>query len=103
LNLVEGWRIGLAGHRRRWPGAELCRVVQYKGGHVRPVGENGCRELWRCELVVARLVARHKGLGRGGGTVIGADGDQARGNGLADLDALLFARSVGDHGELTAE
>ena len=103
LHLVQGLRVSLAGQRRRRLRAELRRVVQHKGGHVTPVGENGCRELRRCGLVVAWLVARHKGLGRGGGTVIGADGDQARGDGLADLDSLLFARSVGDRGELAGE
>ena len=103
LQLVQGLRVRLAGHCGRWPGAELRRVVQHKGGHVPPVGENGWRELRRRELVVARLVARHEGLGRDGGTVSGAQGDQARGDGLADLDSLLFVRSIGDRGELTGE
>ncbi len=103
LHLVQRLRISLAGQRRRWIRAELRRVVQHKGGHVTPVGENGCRELRRRGPVIALLVARQEGLGRGGGTVIGADGYQARGDGLADLDSLLFARSVGDRGELTGE
>ena len=75
LHLVESLCSCLAGHRRRRPGAELRRVVQHKGGHATPVGENGCHELRRRELVVARLVARHKGWRRGSGTVNGADGD----------------------------
>jgi len=103
LHLVQGLRVSLAGQCGGRPRAELRRVVQHKGGHVTPVGENGCREQRRRGPVIAWLVARHERLGRGGGTVIGADGDQARGDGLADLDSLLFARSVRDRGELTGK
>src|SRR5258707_4737070 len=36
-------------------------------------------------------------------SVSGADAQQVRGDGLADLDSLLLARSVRDRGELTCE
>ena len=103
LHLVQGLHVSLASQRRIRNRAELSHVVQHKGGHVTPVGENGCRELRRRGQVIAWLVARHKGLGCGGGTVIGAHGDQTRGDRLSDLDALLFARSVGDRSELAGE
>ena len=103
LHLVDGLGVRLAGQRRRRPGAELRCIVQHKGGHVPPGGENGCHEIRRRELVVAWLVARHEGGRRGSGPVSGAHGEQARGNGLADLDALLFACSVRDRGELIGE
>ncbi|MFL5704561.1 MAG: hypothetical protein ACJ8AG_17235, partial [Ktedonobacteraceae bacterium] len=90
LHLVQGLRVSLAVQRGRWSRAELRRVVQYKGSHVTPGGENGCREVRRRGLVVARLAAWHKGRQRGSGTVIGADGDQACGDGVADLDSLLL-------------
>src|SRR5581483_10416347 len=70
---------------------------------VSPGGEHGGRELRWGELVVARLFARHEGGWRSGGPVISTHGEQARGYGLADLDALLFARSIGDCGELTGK
>ena len=103
LDLVDGLRIRLAGQCGGRSRAELRRVVQHKGGHVPPVGENGCRELRRRELVIARLVARHEGWRRGGGTVSGAHGEQARGDSLADLASLLLAGSIRDRGELTGE
>ncbi len=103
LHLVQGLRVSLAVQRGRRSGAELRRVVQHKGGHITPGGEHRSGEPGRRELIVARLGARHKGRRRGIGTISGADGEQARGGGLADLDALLFARSVGDGGEFTGK
>ncbi|TMD65481.1 MAG: hypothetical protein E6I91_09960 [Chloroflexi bacterium] len=101
LYFVQGLRVSLAGQRWGRRREELRAVIQHKGGHITPVREERCRELRRRELVVARLVARHKGRRRGSGTVISAHGDQARGHGLADLDTLLFARFVRDRGQLT--
>ncbi len=103
LHLAQRVGVGAAGQHGGRPGAELRRVVQHKGGHISPVGEDWRREVRRCELVVARLAARHVRWGRSSGTVSGAEGEQARGNGLADLDALLLAGSVRDRGELIGE
>src|SRR5437763_321523 len=81
-------------------GSDLGAVLKDKGHYLSPVTKNRRGEIGGRGTVVARLVARHEDRGNRRGAVVGAGGQQHRGDLFADRDAVLLRLSIRDHDEL---
>src|SRR4029077_15920108 len=103
LDLVEGVRVVRAGNCRLRLGAKLLSAVEDKRCDVRPTREDGCAESRRNWPEVTGFVARNERRWGGGGTVVGAIGQQLDGDVLTDLDPALLGGTIRNRRQLTCE